>query len=166
MPRSLFNHEIRGLLFAAALVAPLDAETPAVDAISSRMKGFVEAREVAGAVTLVADTDRILHLSAEGLSDVENKKPMAADSLFWIASMTKPITGTAVMMMHEAGLLSINDPVSKFLPEFTDLKDADGNKVSITIKQCLTHSTGLSELTSEETKGVTTLEALTPLIAR
>jgi CubicO group peptidase (beta-lactamase class C family) len=166
MPRSLFKIEVRSLLFAAALVAQLDAGTPAIDAISSRMKGFVEAREVAGAVTLVADADRIHHLSAEGLSDVENKKPMVADSLFWIASMTKPITGTSVMMMHEAGLLSIDDPVSKFLPEFADLKDADGNKVSITIKQCLTHSSGLSELTSEETKGVTTLAALTPLIAR
>ena len=142
MPRSHFKNEIRGLLFAATLITRLDAGTPAIDAISSRMKGFVEAREVAGAVTLVADPNRILHLSAEGLSHVENKKPMAADSLFWIASMTKPITGTAVMMMHEAGLLSIDDPVSKFLPEFADLKDADGNKVSITIKQCLTHSPG------------------------
>ena len=71
---------------------------------------------------------------------------MTPDAVFWIASMTKPITGTAVMMMQEAGLLSVKDPVSKYLPEFRDLKDAKGKEVTITIQQCLTHSSGLSEV--------------------
>ena len=67
----------------------------------------------------------ILHLSADGLADIENKTPMATDSIFWIASMTKPITATAVMMMQEEGKLSVDDPVSKYLPEFTGDKAGD-----------------------------------------
>ena len=81
---------------------------------------------------------------------------MTPDAIFWIASMTKPITATAVMMMQEEGKLSVDDPVSKYLPEFT------GDKAGITIKQCLTHSSGLSDLKQEEVKNITTLAELMP----
>ncbi len=90
---------------------------------------------------------------------------MPTDAVFWIASMTKPVTATAVMMMQEEGLLSVEDPVAKYLPEFHDLKDAAGKEVVITLKQCLTHSSGLSDLTLEETKEVRTLKQLMPLVA-
>jgi CubicO group peptidase (beta-lactamase class C family) len=89
---------------------------------------------------------------------------MKLDSIFWIASMTKPVTGTAVMMMQDAGKLSVDDPVSKYLPEFKDLKDATGKEVIVTLKQCLTHSSGLSEVTPQESGSVTTLKDLMPLI--
>ena len=69
---------------------------------------------------------------------------MKVDAIFWIASMTKPVTGTAVMMMQDAGKLSVDDPVSKYLPEFKDLKDSTGKQVVVTLKHCLTHSAGLS----------------------
>ncbi len=128
------------------------------------MDEFVKAGEVAGVVTLVADDEKILHLTAQGFSDVEKKTPLAVDSLFWIASMTKPITGTAVMMMQEEGKLSVNDPVSKYIPEFALLKDAAGNQVSITIQQCLSHTCGLSELSNDEVKGLVTLKETMPLI--
>ena len=147
------------MLLATALMGSLHASPPVIDAVNERMKGFVEAKEISGSVTLVADGEKILHLSATGLADIEANKPMATDSVFWIASMTKPITATAVMMMQEEGKLSVDDPVSKFLPEFT------GDKASITIKQCLTHSSGLSDVTNEETKDVTTLKGLMPLVA-
>ena len=146
-------------LIAAAMIGTLHGAPPVIDAVSERMKGFVDAKEIAGAVTLVADGETILHLSASGLADVGKNLPMAADSLFWIASMTKPVTATAVMMMQDEGKLSVDDPVSKYLPEFT------GDKAGITIKQCLTHSSGLSDLTPIETKDPTTLKDLTPLIA-
>lgn len=147
------------VLLATALVSSLHAAPLEIAAVSERMKGFVEAQEISGAVTLVADAEKVLHLSAIGLADIARNTPMAADSVFWIASMTKPITATAVMMMQDEGKLSVDDPVSKYLPGFT------GDKAGITIKQCLTHSSGLSDLTPAETKDLTTLGQLTPVIA-
>jgi CubicO group peptidase (beta-lactamase class C family) len=142
---------------AAAMVGSLHAATPVIEGVNECMDRFVETQEIAGSVTLVADGEKILHLSATGLADVEESKPMTTDSIFWIASMTKPITATAVMMMQEEGKLSVDDPVSKYLPEFT------GDKAAITIKQCLTHSSGLSDLSSEETNGIATLKDLVPV---
>ncbi len=81
-------------------------------AIQKAMADFITAREISGAVTLVADGQNIFHLSADGLADIENQTPMALNSIFWIALMTKPVTGTAVMMMQEEGKLSVDDPVS------------------------------------------------------
>jgi CubicO group peptidase (beta-lactamase class C family) len=152
------------ILFAAALIGSLHAAPSEIAAVDEQMKNFVESQEISGAVTLVADDEKILHLSAVGLSDVASKAPMEPDSVFWIASMTKPITATAVMMMQEEGKLSVDDPVSKYLPEFKNLKDAAGNEVSITIKQCLMHTSGLSDLEPEEEKGIITLKDLMPAI--
>jgi CubicO group peptidase (beta-lactamase class C family) len=145
------------VFIAATMMGSLHAAPPVMETVDAKMKGFVEAKEIAGSVTLVANGDKILHLSATGLADVGKDRPMKADSIFWIASMTKPITATAVMMMQDEGKLSVNDPVSKYLPEFT------GDKAGITIAQCLTHTSGLSEVPNEESEGVTTLKELVPL---
>jgi CubicO group peptidase (beta-lactamase class C family) len=155
-------------MISLAMIHPnTQAAPPVMRSISERMNGFVEGREIAGAVTLVADADHLLHLAADGLADIGQDKPMAKDSIFWIASMTKPITATAVMMMQEEKKLSVDDSVSKYLPEFQNLKDADGKSVSITLKQCLTHSSGLSDLSGEETKGMTTLkETMSAIVAK
>ncbi|MEO5716212.1 MAG: serine hydrolase domain-containing protein [Luteolibacter sp.] len=148
----------RPLVFlTAALIGTLHAAPPVNELVSGSMKEFIADHQISGAVTLVADGEKILHLSADGMADIEAGKPMATDAVFWIASMTKPITATAVMMMVEEGKISVDDPVSKYLPEFT------GDKAGITIKQCLTHSSGLSDVTGEETKGVTTLKDLVPV---
>ena len=156
----------RRLIFlTAVMIGSIHAAPPVIDAVTDRMKGFVDSKEISGAVTLVADGEKMMHLAATGLADLETQTPMKTDSVFWIASMTKPITATAVMMMQEKGLLSVEDPVTKYLPEFHHLKDSDGHEVSITIRQCLTHSSGLSDLTSDESKDITTLAELTPLVA-
>jgi CubicO group peptidase (beta-lactamase class C family) len=140
------------------------AKAQTVPAVSEAMDQAIAAKEIAGSVTLVASPDETLHLAANGFADLEKKIPMKQDSIFWIASMTKPVTGTAVMMMQDAGKLSVDDPVSKYLPEFKDLKDSTGNQVVVTLKQCLTHSSGLSEVTPQESGNVTTLKDLMPLI--
>jgi len=140
------------------------ATAAANPAITAAMDRAIAAKEVAGAVTLVADPDRTLHLAAQGLADLEKQTPMREDTIFWIASMTKPVTGAAVMMLQDAGKLSVDDPVSKFLPEFKNLKDAAGREVVVTLKQCLTHSSGLSEVGPEEPDDITTLKDLMPLI--
>lgn len=143
---------------AAAMIGSLHAAPPVKEEMNDCIKGFVEAKEIAGAVTLVADGEKILHLSAQGMADIARNREMATDSIFWIASMSKPITATAVMMMQEEGKLSVDDPVSKYLPEFM------GEKAGITIAQCLIHTSGLSEVSSEESRDVTVLKDLIPLI--
>ncbi len=112
--------------------------------IPKRMREFVENKQVAGVVTLVARKGRIVHIEAVGLANVEEKKPIQEDSLFAIASMTKPITATAVMILKDEGKLSLDDPVSKYIPEFKDvsLKDAPPSR-AITIRDCMTHTSGI-----------------------
>ena len=95
-------------------------------------------------VTLVARKGRVVHLEAVGLADVEKQTPMRTDSLFAIASMTKPVTATAVMILKDEGKLAIDDPVSKYIPEFKDAALEDGPaKRQITLRDCLTHTSGL-----------------------
>lgn len=154
---------------ALALPAPLLAADPAPASpefppVVLAMDKAIAAKEIAGAVTLVAGKDGVILTAASGLSDIEKKQPMSKDAMFWIASMTKPVTGTAVMMMQEEGKLKVEHPVSKYLPEFKDLKDAAGKPVEITIKQCLTHSSGLSDVRGPEVDGVTTLKELMPRV--
>ena len=81
---------------------------------------------------LVADKDRVRSVAAVGYADVAAKKPISADNLFWIASMTKPVTTTAIMMLQDEGKLSVNDPVAKYLPELAGLKTADGKPGKLT----------------------------------
>jgi CubicO group peptidase (beta-lactamase class C family) len=92
--------------------------------ITEMMKRHIAAGEVSGGVTLVARHGRIAHFEATGVTDIETKKPMTKDAVFRIASMTKPVTGVAIMMMMEEGKLKITDPVSKYIPSFKDLKVA------------------------------------------
>src|SRR5207244_4226910 len=88
---------------------------------------------------------KVAHLSAVGKADLENNVPMRTDSLFAIMSMTKPIAATAVMILQDEGRLSVEEPVSKFVPEFKDVLLKDGNKPKreITIPDLLTHTSGL-----------------------
>lgn len=139
---------------------------PDVAAISERIPPFVEAREIAGAVTLVAAPDQVVHLAATGQADIAADRPMRPDSIFWIASMSKPITATAVLMMRDEGKLSIDDPVEKFLPEFKELRDADGEPVRVTIRHLLTHTSGLGEASAAESRDVKDLAGLTPIYVK
>jgi CubicO group peptidase (beta-lactamase class C family) len=154
------------IIFTAVIAAgsPGSVAAAELEAITQRMESFVKAGEIAGVVTLVADHDKTVYFSCVGMADLATKTPMRPDTVFWIASMTKPVTATAVMMMQEEGKLSVDDPVSKYLPEFRDLKDAAGRETVITIAQCLTHTSGLSELPQEETAEIATLADLMPLI--
>ena len=89
--------------------------------IGEAVQRHIEAGSVSGAVTLVARKGRIAHFEARGMMDLESKKPMPKDGLFRLASMSKPITGVAVMMLVEEGKVRLSDPVSRFIPEFKGL---------------------------------------------
>jgi CubicO group peptidase (beta-lactamase class C family) len=84
----------------------------------------IEQKDVSGAVTIVARRGKIVHFEAQGLADVDSKKAMTKDSIFRLASMSKPITAVAVLMMMEEGKIRLSDRVSTFLPEFKTMKVA------------------------------------------
>jgi CubicO group peptidase (beta-lactamase class C family) len=117
----------------------------ALKKIDERMRDFVAAKQTAGAVTLVARRGRVVYLGAAGKADVAADRDMAKDSLFAIASMTKPITAAAVMILQDDGKLKLDDPVSKYIPAFKDTKLKGGDKPSreITVRDCLMHTNGL-----------------------
>lgn len=148
-----------GLIRAEESVPKFDEA--ALKRIPPRMNEFV-GKEIAGAVTLVETRDGVVSLDAVGESDLAAHTPMKADSIFWIASMTKPITATAVMMLLDEGKLSIDDPVNKFLPELAHLKTADGQEHVVTLKHLLTHSSGMADSTHEEGLASKTLADLIP----
>ena len=93
---------------------------PSRRSLRGRCQPFVDNQTIPGAVVLVANKDGILDLEAVGYADLAAKKPMRTDSLFWLASMTKSITCTLLMMLVDDGKVNVDDPVAKYLPEFKD----------------------------------------------
>jgi CubicO group peptidase (beta-lactamase class C family) len=136
---------------------------PKIPAISAAMSEAIEKGEISGAVTLVVTKDKILHCDATGLADIAQKQPMTAESLFWIASMTKPVTAAAVLMLQDEGKVKIGDPVAKYIPEFSALKTPSGHPANLTIAQLLTHTSGLGEAPREGAAQAHTLADLIPL---
>ena len=113
------------------------------------MQGFVDRKEAAGIVTLIAREGKTVDLHAVGFADVEKNVPMKTDAIFRIASMTKPITSVAIMMLFEEGKLFLTDPVSKFIPAFKgSTVIEDGKPVparrAITIRDLLAHKSGIT----------------------
>src|SRR5579859_5947646 len=132
------------------LIAPLlrAQEPPTSKSITAALQPFVDSHSLAGAVTLVADKDKILSLDAVGFADVASKKPMPTDALFWIASQSKSITAAAFMMLVDDGKVKLDDPVEKFLPEFKELElqDKDDRRKPqhpITVREILSHTSGM-----------------------
>lgn len=127
--------------------------------IDQVMQAYIDRNETAGVVTLVARKGKVVHFSALGERDAENNAPMTHDSIFRIASMTKPIASLALMMMYEEGHFQLRDPISKWLPEFADMQVAIPSppqervtgryktvpaESQITVQQILTHTAGLA----------------------
>jgi CubicO group peptidase (beta-lactamase class C family) len=138
-------------------------QDPKVPGIGAAMQGMIAKQEVAGAVTVVVTKNKVLHLDASGFADVAAKRPMAADTLFWIASMTKPVTGVAILMLQDEGKLTVGDPVAKYLPEFANLKTPSGKPANLTLTQVLTHTSGLGEAAGPAAQEARTLADLVPL---
>ncbi len=130
-----------------------------LERLDTVMQGYVDRNEVAGVVTLVARRGKVVHFSAAGERDAENGAAMTHDTIFRMASMTKPIASVALMMLYEEGRFQLRDPISKWLPEFADMQVAvpsppqerltGGYKLvpaerPITVQHVLTHTAGLS----------------------
>jgi len=159
-------------LLAAALAVPIASASgadrhdlplakPESVGISSERLGrvddvirrYIAEKKIAGAVTLVARRGSVVHHEARGLMDVETKAPMRKDTIFRMASSTKPVTGVAILMLIEEGKVALTDPASKFIPEFRGQKvavekDGDVQLVAadreVTVRDLLTHTSGLA----------------------
>src|SRR5438552_9996305 len=90
--------------------------------LDTGMKELIDQGRLAGTVTMVARHGKVVEFAAQGKRDLASNAPMQKDSIFRIYSMTKPITGVAMMMLFEEGKWQLNDPVSKYIPEFANLK--------------------------------------------
>jgi CubicO group peptidase (beta-lactamase class C family) len=89
--------------------------------IDSMVQRYIDAKEITGAVAIVARHGRVAHFAAQGLMDLEANTPMRKDAIFRMASMSKPVTAVAILMLVEDGKVRLADPVSRFLPAFKDL---------------------------------------------
>src|SRR5208282_4235458 len=168
MNRQIMHRKITFLSFFYVLVlsAAFAQEVPVVkpetvglsserlERLSSAVQRSIDDKRIAGAVTLVARRGHVAWFKAQGMADREAGKPMRPDSMFRICSMTKPITSLAVMMLYEEGRFLLEDPVSKYLPEFKNpkvlVKPASGAPYTIpatseiTIRDLLRHTSGIT----------------------
>lgn len=158
MKRFLF---FSSLFFACAL--SVSAEAPKLRGVGATMQELIAKNEIAGAITVVVTKDKTVHFETTGLADIATKRPMAADTFFWIASMTKPVTAVAVLMLQDEGKLNVTDPVAKYIPEFANLKTPSGKPANLTISQILTHTSGLREASGDAARQAKTLADLVPL---
>ena len=121
--------------------------------VDKALAEMIAAGELAGAVTLVARHGKIVHRSVQGLKDIASGEPLAQDTIFRIYSMTKPVTAVAMMILHDQGLWSPDDPIARHLPEFEGVRvftgvGTDGPLQSVlanhppTLRELLTHTAG------------------------
>ena len=148
MKSKLFTMVFISVIFFSKL---LFAEAP--QSLSAILKPFVDKHELAGAVALVADKNKVLLVEAVGFSDIAAGKVMKQDNIFWIASQTKPMTAVAVMMLVDDGKISLDDLIEKYLPEFRGqmvVAEKDNERIvlrkpkhPITVRETLNHTSGL-----------------------
>ncbi len=134
-----------------AISTPLFAEVPG--SVAGALQPFVEKHELAGAVALVLDKDKVLSAETVGFSDIAAGKTMGVDAMFWIASQSKPMTAAAAMILVDEGKIGLDDAVEKYLPEFRGqmvVAEKDGDHAllrkpvhPITIREVLSHVSGL-----------------------
>jgi CubicO group peptidase (beta-lactamase class C family) len=172
MPLKLLSRALIASLLSALLASQTFAASLALSkaedaGISSErlqrihplIQSHIDAKDLSGAVTLVMRRGKLVHFEAQGSTDFESNQPMRTDTLFRMASMTKPITAVAVLMMMEEGKLILSDPVSKYIPEFKNPKVAVWNLPNdpkgagvrlvtadreVTLQHLLTHTAGLA----------------------
>ena len=141
----------------AALTGTANAQnSPAIAAIDTSLRGAVERKDVPGVVALITDRKGALYENAFGVADVATGRPLKTDALFRIASMTKPITSTALMQLVEQGRIGLDDPAEKYLPELKNPKVIESFNAATgdyklrpassppLVRHFLTHTSGLA----------------------
>ncbi|MEA3160384.1 MAG: hypothetical protein QOD95_1932 [Gammaproteobacteria bacterium] len=164
LPRLLLTASLAAVLVQPALSATHDLPSASAESegmsterlaqLRSGMKELVDQGRLAGAVTMVSRHGKVVEFDASGKRDIAANAPMQKDSIFRIYSMSKPITGVAMMILFEEGKWQLNDPVAKYIPEFAKLKvystDANNNVVMkdqahpVTMRELMSHSGGFT----------------------
>jgi CubicO group peptidase (beta-lactamase class C family) len=135
---------------ATATAESVGISTQRLGRLHAGMQAIVDRKEAGGIVTLVARDGKIVDVHTNGFQDVESKTPMRENTIFRIASMSKPITSVAIMMLYEEGKLRPNDPVARFIPAFKQQRvvnekgETENARRGMTIRDLLTHRSGLS----------------------
>ena len=140
-------------LLATSLVSA-DVEQAQIDAVRATMQERIDAAKLSGVVLMVAQDGEILMNEALGYQNVEDQVPMSTDTIFRIFSMTKPVTGTALMMLYDEGKFELDDPVEQHLPELAGMQvfvsqNDDGSWETVpaehpmTVRELMSHTGGL-----------------------
>lgn len=140
---------------APASPASVGLSEAGIQDLAEGMRNAVDEGNLAGVVSTLMRKGKVVHMDAYGYQDLENQVPVNEDTLFRIFSMTKPVTGVALMMLHEEGKFSLDDPVSRYIPELQGLQVAkeDGPN-GIPVTEPATHEMTIRELMSH-TGGLT-----------
>jgi CubicO group peptidase (beta-lactamase class C family) len=151
MVTTLLPHDPHDLIAAAPEVVGLSSVK--LQHLTRLVHGYVDDGKIPGAIAVVLRRGKVVHVDVVGRSDVETAKPMTWDTIFRIASMTKPITSVALMTLYEEGKFQLDDPVARFIPAFAGLKVLDGGDAAtaelrapvraMTVRDLLTHTSGL-----------------------
>lgn len=146
-------------LFLASQVFAIDAAKLA--AIHPAMEEAVKARQAAGIVTLVMEKGKVVHHDAAGMADIAQGRAMEKNALFWIASMTKSVNATAVMLLVEEGRLSLDAPASQWLPDLGKVTVAGGAPPErpITLRMLLSHTAGIAFPSRKPSDGAISLKS-------
>ena len=172
----------RFALFVVFFLFPLIASAADKFPVAEGLEPYIKNGELPGVVTIIADKDGVLQFDAVGYADIESQRPMKADTMFWIASQTKPVTAVAAMILVDDGKLSLTEPVTKYMPELNGLRviaEKDDNRTvlvpvdkPITMKMLLSQTAGFEFLTpfharhkidSQPLPQVVTTALMTPL---
>ena len=163
-PRATSSADLKTAGKSVRDLAPANAESAGMSGerlkrLDAAMKHLVDEKQVAGLVTLVERHGKVVDFNAVGQLDVRKADALQKDSIFRIYSMSKPITGTAMMMLYEEGKWQLDDPVARYIPEFAHLKvyagkNDDGTpkledaRRSMTMRELMTHTAGLGYVIS------------------
>src|SRR5499427_5048851 len=171
--RALFLLLLQAVLGLTASFAG-ESEPPASPEVTSAMQPYLDSYKLAGVIGVIADKSGKVHYkNLLGYADVEAKNPISEDNLFWIASMSKMFAGASIMMLVDEGKVSLDDPVTRFIPQLSKwmvVEERDTNHVllkplvrPVTLRHLLSHTSGLTG--QAELKQVTGADS-TPLKVR
>ena len=128
--------------------------TERLQRLDAKMHSYVDSGGTGGVITLIARRGRIVHFDVYGKADIEENRPLRADSLFRMYSMTKPITSVALLMLYEEGRFQLDDPLSRYMPEFRDVNvyvsgtggqmQTEAPRRAITVRDVFRHTAGFS----------------------
>lgn len=168
MPNKHTGSEFSGLPIATPESAGFSSQR--LSLIDNALQRYIDARIMPGVLTVVARHGKIVHQNCQGMMDIEAEKSVAEDTIFRLASMTKPVTCIALMMLYEEGLFLLDQPISDILPSFKKMAVRGKHDFpepasrQITFRDCLTHTAGFSAQEWDKIRFYTTPRLPKPLI--